>query len=322
MQSPPKQQKSESGVTKPSNTLQRQAPKPSDTPAKSQLSVFDSVSFPQESCGDNPPNDPKAYPVKFYPVFIDYNENNFKTVTSMYCRDALKKLRKETGKEAIQVSSFLSFERANQFNFFLQDKLGSGEVGDPILSKAKQSPNRISVPTHQTTDAITKAALLTPTQVKQLLSVSKNVRLENGETKKLEIVVPTYIPPGFKLDQLEISDGDYPGYSIDYRNSNNICFGFGVFTAPGAGSPGEYDTVEVVAPAFGKVTLAYTDFDDFSGKPLVAFANYHSNVRDQKIGKYVGKYSFSSHGEIDKNCNAISLRSAIKIVESLQFIDP
>lgn len=286
---------------------------PTSTPLSN---PFDSVSFPKDSCGDKLPTDQKAYPVKIYPVFIEYSEINFRAVTSKYCRDSLNKFRKETGKYAIQVGSFLSVEQANQFKYFLQDKLGSGEVGNPTLLEAKQASNRIPISAH-TKDTIAKASLLTHDQAKRLISISKNVRLENGEIGKFEIVVPTYIPPGFKLDHLKTSGEDYPYYYVNYRNSNNVCFSFSAFTSPGASSPGEYDTVEVSAPAFEKVTLTYTNFDDNYNKPLVA-----SYLASNRRNKEVGKYNFYSGNNSGKNCNTINLKAAVKIVESLQFIKP
>ncbi|HLO47332.1 MAG TPA: hypothetical protein VK203_14410 [Nostocaceae cyanobacterium] len=277
---------------------------------------FDRVSFPLESCGEKLPNDPKAYPVKYYPVFIDYSEGNLQSVKSKYCRDAFKKKRKTTGKDAIQAASFLSIERANKFSKFMSEKLGSGEIDEPTVREAKQTTEGADSPA-QSKLSVAKAAKLTPEQVNQLVSAGKNVHLENGKVKELQIVVPTYIPPGFKLDKFEVIGGVYPYYEINYRNTNNGCFSFGAFTAPGAGSPGEYATVNATTPALGMVTIVYTDFDYYYNKPLVAFS-YQSNIRD----KEVGKYSFYSGSYPNSNCNAVSLKEAIKIVESLQFLNP
>lgn len=166
--------------------------------------------------------------------------------------------------------------------------------------------------------SVAKAAKLTPEQVNQLVSAGKNVHLENGKVKDLQIVVPTYIPPGFKLDKFEVSGGAYPYYDIEYRNTNNGCFSFGAFTAPGAGSAGEYTTVNVTTPALGMVTIVYTDFDDYYNKPLVAFSSYEANIRDKEVGKY-GFYSGSYR---NSNCNAVSLKEAIRIIKSLQFLNP
>jgi hypothetical protein len=113
-------------VTAPSN------PSPVVTPAKPNNSAnpFDKVQFPQPVCGDSLPTDLKAYPVKLYPVFVDYNESNLQIVKSKFCQDALPRTREKTGKQAIQVGSFLTVDRANSFKEFMLKNIGSGEVGE------------------------------------------------------------------------------------------------------------------------------------------------------------------------------------------------
>ncbi|MEG3980161.1 hypothetical protein QUA08_05065 [Microcoleus sp. T3B2] len=91
---------------------------------------FDKVQFPKPVCGDSLPADPKAYPVNLYPVFVDYSESNLQTVTSKFCQDALLKTREKTGKQAVQVGSFLTVDRANAFKEFMLKNIGSGEVGE------------------------------------------------------------------------------------------------------------------------------------------------------------------------------------------------
>ncbi len=104
-----------------------------ETGATKPINPFDKALFPQDSCGDEFPNNSKTETVKFYPVFIDYNESNLRTVKANYCRDAFIILRKDKGQEAIQVASFISKERATQFKEFLGNKLGSVslEVAEP-----------------------------------------------------------------------------------------------------------------------------------------------------------------------------------------------
>lgn len=107
-------------------------PSPVVTPVKPNNSAnpFDKVQFPKPVCGDSLPADPKAYPVNLYPVFVDYSESNLQTVTSKFCQDALLKTREKTGKQAVQVGSFLTVDRANAFKEFMLKNIGSGEVGE------------------------------------------------------------------------------------------------------------------------------------------------------------------------------------------------
>lgn len=103
---------------------------------------FESKSFPQPNCGDPMPTDPKDFPVSFYPVFIDYSESNLQTVTARFCKDAYQMVRQDTNKEAIQVGSFTSFERAELFKAFLQKTFRSGDVGQPKRYERKETSNK------------------------------------------------------------------------------------------------------------------------------------------------------------------------------------
>jgi len=132
-----KSQVAKSEVTKPQvpqspSVTAPSKPTPVATPVQPNNSSnpFDKVQFPQPVCGDTLPTDLKAYPVKLYPVFVDYSESNLQTVQSKFCQDALSKTREKTGKEAIQVGSFLTVDRANTFKEFLLKNIGSGEVGE------------------------------------------------------------------------------------------------------------------------------------------------------------------------------------------------
>jgi len=83
------------------------------------------------SCGDPIPDDSKAYPVDFYPVFVDYTEKNLEIINSKFCQDSYQIIREDTGNKSIQVASFTSLKRANAFKEFLFKAVRSGEVGKP-----------------------------------------------------------------------------------------------------------------------------------------------------------------------------------------------
>ena len=143
-----KSQVAKSEVTKPQvakspSVTAPSKPTPVATPVKPSNSSnpFDKVQFPKPVCGDTLPTDLKAYPVKLYPVFVDYSESNLQTVQSKFCQDALSKTREKTGKEAIQVGSFLTVDRANAFKEFLLKNIGSGEVGEPTVIESNPNSN-------------------------------------------------------------------------------------------------------------------------------------------------------------------------------------
>ncbi|MDJ1174338.1 hypothetical protein [Roseofilum capinflatum] len=108
--------------------------------------LFNITDFPQNACGDSLPITESSYPVKLYPVYIDYSENNLQAVKSNFCRDAFVKKRKNTNKQAVQVASFLTIDRANEFKQFMIEQLGSGDVGEPTIieNKPRSESNQIN----------------------------------------------------------------------------------------------------------------------------------------------------------------------------------
>ncbi|MGL5064847.1 MAG: hypothetical protein ACRC62_33115 [Microcoleus sp.] len=132
----------------PTNPTPTPNPTPTNTPAPTP-NQFESVSFPLDSCGDKLPDDSKVYPVTLYRVFLEYSEDNLTQVRSRFCRDAFKKFREDTGKNEIQVASFVGSERANQFKEFVSAKVGiSGSIGQPtaIAAKSDRTPAAPTTP--------------------------------------------------------------------------------------------------------------------------------------------------------------------------------
>jgi hypothetical protein len=307
---------SPSATPSPTTTpvVPEKTPKPTNSP-----NPFDSLSFPQASCGDKLPKDAKADNLKFYPVFIDYSSNvNLEIVKSKFCGDAIHKNRIDRGGASIQVASFTSEERANQFKQFLASKLGSAEVGKPTI-------RAIKLKSQPTKDAVAKAAQLTAQQVEQL----KNIIFKNtaGKPHKVEAILPTYLPPGFKLDSFKVlSDGRNYGekYEVSYKNASNNSFKITTIApGPGAGySPYAPKFKEVSSPAFGEVIIGYTEFDKTSDKPSTdviigvspPLANNTSENSPSDGGSSVWHYQLHS--------NTLSLAEATKIVESLSYLYP
>jgi hypothetical protein len=139
------------------NTVSNQVPTPTPAPTPTTASTqapnpFESVSFPLDACGDKLPDDQKVYPVSLYPVFLEYSEEKLSQVKSSFCRDAIKKVRESTGKDEIQVASFIGTERANQFKEFMSAKVGiSGSIGQPTVIAAKIGQTPIAPTTPQPT---------------------------------------------------------------------------------------------------------------------------------------------------------------------------
>lgn len=94
-------------------------------------------SFPKPNCGDPRPDDPKAYPVSFYPVYVDFTEGNLRTVKSDFCMNAFPRIRLSTGERVIQVASFTDIGRANSLKELMIERFSSGEVGQPTVISSK-----------------------------------------------------------------------------------------------------------------------------------------------------------------------------------------
>jgi hypothetical protein len=98
---------------------------------QSQTNLFESVQYPQPACGDPLPINDSDFPVDLYPVFVNDSSGALDTVKANFCRDAFVTTRKDSGIQSVQVASFRSQQRAAQFAQFMQQKVGSGDVGTP-----------------------------------------------------------------------------------------------------------------------------------------------------------------------------------------------
>ena len=164
--------------------------------------------------------------------------------------------------------------------------------------------------------SITEAAKLSPEQAQQLLALAEAESKARGI--EFKVLVPTYIPPGFQLEEFKAElqsyeAGDRAKYTMVYRKSSDSCFYFsGESYGTVGGSPGYHDTLEVYSPTLGKVSLEYTDFDQEYNVSAINFKN-------QWVIRGDNMYSFSSY---PYNGCELSIREAIHITESFQYLNP
>ncbi|MGC1393127.1 MAG: serine/threonine protein kinase [Coleofasciculaceae cyanobacterium] len=130
----------------PTQTPTNLTPSPENTPTpkvtttpNSSTNEFDKVDFPQANCGDSLPTNSEGT-IQFYPVFIDFSDNNLQQVKANFCGDAYRTTREDTKQLAVQVASFTSRDKAQLFRDFMERKLGSGEVGQPTIIEPDSSP--------------------------------------------------------------------------------------------------------------------------------------------------------------------------------------
>ena len=333
-----------------SSTLKQQQAPPSqpevkqlpETKVTKQINPFDKTSFPQEVCGDKLPHISKTNTVKVYRIFIEYNESNLQTIKANYCQDAY--LRKDKGKQAIQVATFVNKERANQFKEFLENKLGnvSLEVGEPTVRAVKNKGDRNaqskkandSTNTSSSAYSIGEKAKLTPAQVKKLIEMEKRKAYKGLGSKKeikTKFVLPTYTPSGFNVNYLITRYYEKLGgvYEIVYCNSSKSCFLIGGGAPVPIGDPPiNYETIrKISSPALGKVELGYVNFDKKNNITHIGFTGsldrFWNNNNEYTFTSSVGSVISpdGGYGNFPNN-KTISLNEAVKIVESLQYMNP
>lgn len=99
--------------------------------------IFKNTDFPLDSCGDSLPTNPQEFPASFYPVYVSMTDENLNKITRSFCRDAYSMTRKDAGKKAIQVASFTSLDKADDFQQYLGQFFSGVEVGEPTIVEKK-----------------------------------------------------------------------------------------------------------------------------------------------------------------------------------------
>ena len=185
------------------------------------------------------------------------------------------------------------------------------------IDKAVTFPSK-SVDSFTQFQDVATLAKLTASQVEKLIFLDKN----NSMGIEFKVIVPTYIPPGFQMDRLTIEDSRVhgPSYQIIYRNANNFCFSIKGASGEFGGGPTDSEIVEVDSPALGKVIVGYVKFSEVSNQSSIF-------LTEAPIKKGSQGYLFLSPavpylGSSGLKCRTITIQEAVKIVESLQYLNP
>jgi hypothetical protein len=129
----------------PSHQTSSLAPNQGSPVTKIPNNPFENSRFPQSACGDAIPAG-NGSPISLYPVFVEYSDNNLQRIKAQFCQDALPKIKKGTNRQAVQIASFSSRDRAVLFADFLSKSFRGVEVGEPtILSSPGSSDEPIMV---------------------------------------------------------------------------------------------------------------------------------------------------------------------------------
>ncbi|MCF3578553.1 hypothetical protein [Planktothrix agardhii] len=300
--------------------------------ARTQSNPFQSVKFPLESCGDSLPEDPQAYPLELYTVFID-DSQDWQEIQKQYCGEAsFAEISQKTGRgrDIIQVGTFISKQRAEYFRETLSGYLDKVFISEATIITAdsvnESSGNSSEVAKNFNTPLkVSQAALLSEQEFNNLLSIDRSESFHLGRAKdpyKIKVILPTYIPKGFELASLRIDSSPSYGnaYFLRYKNPmNNQCFIFrGGFIQPIGGPPVLSAIVKANSPALGQTTIAAHTSEKKSGQ--VSSVGFYRGLENRLD---FGQFEFSSPGYgHPEPCEPMSFVEAVKVAESFQFLQP
>ncbi len=184
------------------------------------------------------------------------------------------------------------------------------------IDKAVTFPSK-SVDTLAQSQDIATLAKLTLSQVKKLVDLDKK-KIENSQ---LRVILPSYIPSEFRVDKVEVLNTDLEAnYTIIYRNLNNFCFyiknsisgkkaGQHYFLLETARYRSGRETIYINSSVIGYGYLDIYNYGNISTNPSISLVSL------QNIG-------FKFESPCTKNDRAITTSKAVKIVESLQYLNP
>lgn len=301
-----------------------------------QSNPFDSVRFPQQSCGDSLPQDNSVYPVEFYTVFIlpkddtKLDDAKLRLLREKYCKQAVwvSGYTNKGYSSVIQVASLIGRDRSEKFKEILIRDFQDIEISEPTTidtESLQESSDKSSNATRilDTPQKIGAAALLNESQLNILLKVDGTQAVGGEKKYPIRVVLPTYIPKGYELVKFEVKkiESRYGGneYRLWYKNTNNSCFAFrGGFKQTAGGPAALAITVDANSPALGRVPI--TAISSEKGSSQVNFIAFHHEFEERDFGEF----EFGSPRSMSEKdpCRTMNFVEAVKVAESFQFLQP
>lgn len=171
--------------------------------------------------------------------------------------------------------------------------------------------------TNQPSSVESKASLanLSLSQAQELLSLDKN----NRGGIDMKIVLPTYVPTGYRVKKF-LAERDRsiaaPHYEIVYANDLGNCFEISAASGGFGANAVDFESVTVNSKALGTVELSFTQFDSVTDQDRIGL----KEMNVEGIIPSDQRYSFWSPG--NNECETIDFQEAVKIVESLDYLNP
>lgn len=235
----------------------------------------------------------------------------------------------------------LKFKRINRFFFAMTKlpKLGSYIFGIWILSALVSCSNSIAIKPTTTSDASAAATTksepstiptnsIFATPVAQV-SQSAGDLLDSAQKAKLKklavpIVIPTYLPTGFRLIKLdsgreELRSGSYSYYSILYRGENDTCLDISLNTDPAMRTLGLQRRSIQIPISNKEVTIIYGNVED---KPItLGLFGVPNGSPNSAYMLRAGGWMPSGQEGRNIRCNSISDEEYDKVLQALKVLD-
>ncbi len=255
----------------------------------------------------------------FYPIYIDYSPENLEAVSRQFCgggtRLPNRVFRRDVNKESVEVAFFSTLDRANTFREIISSKFSSAEVGKSITIEPT-AKDAIDIGTSRHFEKYQVSSVLFPQLDKSKINqLRKLVGKKSKKIESFQVALPTYIPDGFYLENLAISDLNSIDYVITYtsrlRNPTS-CFLLSGHSGGTGGTLTYFTSLNINSSALGNVRLEYSSFDR-SG-----------DISNLYFDKSIGDVNLSSkHYYYMGSCkDGISLSEARKVIESVRFLKP
>jgi hypothetical protein len=296
--------------------------------------LFDSASFPQQSCVDSLPQEKSAYPVEIYTIFIPkydprLDDAKLQKLRDKYCQQAVVVTnRTNNSSSVIQVASLRGRDRANKLKEILSHDFQDLEISEPTtintesLQKSSAS-NKDSDAARilNTPQKIGTDALLNESQINILLKIDGTQAVRGEHKYPIRVVLPTYIPKGYELVKFEVKkiESRYGGneYYLGYKNDSNFCFKFrGGFKQAAGGSAELAATVDANSPALGRVPITAVRSEKSSNQ--FDYVSFFHGFEERNFGEF----EFSSPSSGYDKCKTMNFVEAVKVAESFQFLQP
>jgi hypothetical protein len=259
-------------------------------------------------CGDNLENI-SSYPTKIYPVFFDVG--NYPSDSSKY-RGEIQEFIKSNFCENVRRGYASDFFEVLVLGYFL-DKNQAEELKNTVSRYLSDVKVGTTYEMKVAPSELGDLAKLNEAQVQELLSMNRN----NYRKITFKPIVPAYVPEGYEIAEFSLDEGrGGPEYNILYTDDNNFCFEIYGNSGGWGDGPRDYQPVEAISPALGKVILEYTDNHRDRSQSEINFAGKHGLLGGQQA------YWFISPSLNNQSCGSISIQEAVKIVESLQYLNP